>query len=247
MKSGLTLLEATLYALALSISLTVALAYSALWDAVPDLGSLLPSRYVDLLALLVVETNTALAFLLILALTTGSLLILRHPVIGLSLVTGAVLATAAYPYGALRWHRVFFQLPFDEGQPSIGLWIRATLPVLLLLVIPIVLQIRNLVTRYGEKHVERSELLAVRTHLVGMAVQNTLIALAFTAGLGVLLFGTRALFAGGGQNLVEHNILIMLVVAFLLVAAIGIGTGVFQKQAPTDEDDEDAGWQRVDA
>lgn len=232
MKNGLTVPEAVGYALAFSIALTVTLAQSSIWPHLFNLASILPARYVELLGLLPVATNTAVAFFVVTAAALGSVALMRHPSVGLGLLAGSVLATAGYPYGQLRWHRAFITLPIDETEPTVGLWIRGLICVLLLLVIPIVLQVRRVDARFSQKQVDEGERRAAKTHLIRLALQNTGLAVGFAALAALLLYGIRGIAGSGGRPLVEHSVLVMVAVAFLLVAAIGIGSGVFQKNTP---------------
>lgn len=218
--------ERLISAAALTLLLILALGRSPLWThLLPPVAESLPERYTGLLDLLPGDTNTALAFLVLLAVNTGGFLVPRHPLIVPSAATALVLGYTTYPWGLVHWHRLIFDIAVTPNPPSILDWLLFALPVVLLLAIPALLQIRAVVARYRAKGAPRHEIPAVERHLLQQALRNTGTALAIVLGLGLLLHLVAARVPATGL-LIANSVLVLLVVTALIVAALAVGTGL---------------------
>lgn len=228
-RGGPTLVENLVYATVFATLVTLLLARSPLWDHLPDAAAVLPARYVTVLDALPTDTNTALAFLGVVGVVLVILLVTDHPVVGLSLVGAAGLGTAAYPYGRILWHRVFLG-ELERSTPGAMDWLLGIGLVALLLLHPMVLQVRGLLARYGDKGVPAESVGPLRRHLIETASVRAAGALGFMLAMGLLL----AVLPGGTPErfFLDHSVLVLVVVGVMIIAAVGLGSGLF---TPTPE------------
>lgn len=165
----------------------------------------------------------------------AALFLLREPTAGLGAIAALALATAAYPYGKVLWHRLFVETLIDTARPTLGAWLRALVPVLLLLAPPVISHIRGMKSAYTTKETDNAEV----AHLTHHLTKNSLIlggtALGTALLLGLLVTVGSRLLASEARFLGRNSALVMLVVALLVVFALGLGTGLFGRSDKAEE------------
>lgn len=237
--AGLTFIEKILYGVVLTASLTVALAWSPVWDHIASVSTLFPARHAVLLEALPGEPNTTLAFFVILALVYGILFFLREPTAGLGVVAAAALGTAAYPYGQVMWHRLVGDLPLLEASLTLGTWLRALVPVLLLLVPPVVAHLRSTLQAYEQKGVDAAERGLIGRHLVRSAGVAAGVSVVLALFLGTLIRFGAQLIATETRLLGRNSAVVLIVAALLIIFGLGLGTDLFAKKEPPAADPEE--------
>lgn len=215
--------------------LTATLGRSPLWAMIQSLDQTLPGRYGDILSMLPGDTNTSLAFLLLLLVATLGFLIPRQPLLVPAVLTALVLGYTTYPWGLIHWHRLIIDIPItDRGLHPVD-WVLFTLPVILLITLPALLQVRAVVARYRTKGATRGQLSLVERHLIHQSLRTGMIALALVVGLSLTLHLATAFVPPSGL-LVANSVLAMLLVTVLLVTALAVGTGILSNPKKTQKE-----------
>ncbi|MBW3584137.1 MAG: hypothetical protein KY455_13690 [Euryarchaeota archaeon] len=229
MKREFSLTERAVYSAVMAFALSLVLSTSPIWKHLPDVSALLGSTYSALFRALPGSPNTALAFVVLAVATFVFLLLMRHPVVGIAGMTASVLLFAGYPYSHIRWHEVLPFMRFQSRDPGVAEWVLGLLPVVLLLLVPIVLQIRGILARYEEKGLDRRTLRPALRQLIELAVLHGVVAIGFTVLMGVILLGLMPDLKTGSGWLVDNSLIVLLVAGLLVLAGIAIGSGLFSK------------------
>lgn len=229
MKREFSLTERAVYSVVMAFALSLVLSTSPIWKYIPDVSALLGATYAGLFRSLPGSPNTAIAFVLLAVVTFVFLLLMRHPVIGIAGMTASVLLFAGYPYSHIRWHEVLPFLRFQARDPGVAEWVLGLMPVLLLLLVPVVLQIRGILARYEEKGLDRRTLRPALRQLIELAVLHGVVAVGFTVLMGVVLLGLLPDLKTGSGWLVDNSLIVLLLAGFLVLVGIAIGSGLFQK------------------
>lgn len=214
-------------------TLTMAIANNPDWAHYFDLGGFLPARYVDLLAVLPVATNTAVAFVLLNLVTLAILFAARDPVLPLGIVTALSLGLATYPYGRIRWHRLVLEIGTTADAPGVLQWVRVGIPVLLLAALPLMLHVRRLHDQYREKGLDSTDTTRLTQHLTQSAMVTGLVAVGISLTMGLLL-RLGAVVARQTDLLRDNSLIVIALVTLLLVLALAVGAGIFGSP-PVDE------------
>lgn len=235
--TDLSLVERLFLAVGLGTVLTMLMATSPTWAHLPDVGGLMPQRYVDTLGIIPVSTNTAVAWLAATVIGSIALVATKHPVVPLSGIVAVCLGLGAYAYARIHWHRIFLGGTGPE-TPSIGAWLLGLLVVAGLLVQPLVAQARTLLARYADKGMSRTELAPIRAMIVRTAATRGALATAFTLTIMLAIIALPRL---GTPNrfFLDNSIVVLLIAGLLILAAVGIGAGVFALPKGKDADKPD--------